>query len=217
MEGAVPPAVEGDNFTKSHYMDATVYVPQGSLATYQSADVWKNFWDIQEIGAPETPDVEVKKCATPIINFNNNGLDIICDTEGVELVTTVSCNDSNTYYGDRIDFSAIYEITTYATLSGYENSDVATATLCWIENGDGDDVATGVINIPATAALITSTNGTVTISCPLDGETVAVYTTSGVLIGTTTIENGAATIATGLSKGTIAVVKIGEKSLKVII
>lgn len=61
------------------------------------------------------------------------------------------------------------------------------------------------------------TNGTITISCSLDGEAVAVYTTGGVLVGTATIENGLATVATGLSKGTIAIVKIGKKSMKVII
>ena len=48
LEGTIPPIVEGDNFTKHHYMDATVYIPQGSLSTYQSADIWKVFWDIQE-------------------------------------------------------------------------------------------------------------------------------------------------------------------------
>ena len=48
LEGTIPPIVGNDNFTKSHYMDATVYVPFGSLATYQVAETWNNFWDIQE-------------------------------------------------------------------------------------------------------------------------------------------------------------------------
>ena len=48
LEGTIPPIVGDDNFTKSHYMDATVYVPIGSLSTYQTADTWKNFWNIQE-------------------------------------------------------------------------------------------------------------------------------------------------------------------------
>jgi hypothetical protein len=36
-------------------------------------------------------------------------------------------------------------------------------------------------------------------------------------IGSATIENGCATIQSGLSKGDIAIVKIGEKSIKVIL
>ena len=54
-------------------------------------------------------------------------------------------------------------------------------------------------------------------SCQLNGEAVAVYTADGVLVGTATIDNGTVTIATGLSKGTIAIVKIGEKSVKVVV
>lgn len=43
-----PPSVGGNNFTNQQYIDAKVYVPQGSLAAYQVADVWKNFWGLQE-------------------------------------------------------------------------------------------------------------------------------------------------------------------------
>ena len=55
------------------------------------------------------------------------------------------------------------------------------------------------------------------INCALDGESVEVYTTGGALVGTTTIANGNATIQTALSKGSIAIVKIGDKSVKVIV
>ena len=76
---------------------------------------------------------------------------------------------------------------------------------------------TNVIDIPATAVLIRSGNGALYIKCPLDGEAVAVYTSGGTLVGATTIENGSASIQSGLSKGTIAIVKIGNKSVKVIL
>ena len=36
-------------------MTLKVYVPKGSLAAYQSADVWKNFWNLQE---SETTDID---------------------------------------------------------------------------------------------------------------------------------------------------------------
>ena len=42
--------------------------------------------------------------------------------------------------------------------------------------------------------LVTSSNGSISISCSLNGESVAVYTTAGTLIATTVIENGTATI-----------------------
>ena len=43
-----PPTVGRGNFTNQQYLDAKVYVPQGSLAAYQAADVWMNFWGLQE-------------------------------------------------------------------------------------------------------------------------------------------------------------------------
>ena len=46
--GETPPTIGSDNFTKEQYLDLDIYVPKGFLATYQSADTWKEFWDIQE-------------------------------------------------------------------------------------------------------------------------------------------------------------------------
>ena len=84
-------------------------------------------------------------------------------------------------------------------------------TIVTLNGGD----YTNVTDIPAKAVLVTSSNGSINISCSLDGESVAVYTTAGTLIATTTIENGTATVATGLSKGSVAIVKIADKSIKV--
>lgn len=49
-------------FTKNQYMTLNVYVPQGSLSAYQNADVWKDFWNLQE-GAPT--GIESVKNITP--------------------------------------------------------------------------------------------------------------------------------------------------------
>ena len=46
--GETPPTIGSDNFTKEQYLDLDIYVPKDFLATYQSADTWKEFWDIQE-------------------------------------------------------------------------------------------------------------------------------------------------------------------------
>ena len=76
---------------------------------------------------------------------------------------------------------------------------------------------TNIIEIPTTAVFITSSNGALYINCSLEGEEAAVYTSSGTLVGKATITNGNATVQTTLSKGSIAIVKIGEKSVKVIL
>lgn len=48
-----PPTFESYDFTNKQYINMNVYVAKGSLAAYQTADVWKNFWNIQEY-SPET-------------------------------------------------------------------------------------------------------------------------------------------------------------------
>lgn len=44
-----PPNLEDENYiSQLTYANLPVYVPKGSLATYQAADGWKNFWEIRE-------------------------------------------------------------------------------------------------------------------------------------------------------------------------
>ena len=215
LEGTIPPIVEGDNFTKRHYMDATVYVPQGSLSTYQSADIWKNFWDIREEGTTEIPEEEVKKCATPVITYSNSGLDITSETDGAEIHTDITCSDANSYNGDRIDLSAKYTITTYATKQEFQNSEAVTATLYWIAVSS-DEGVTDVFEVEAMPVLVTCSNGTINICGGKEGAEVVVYTTSGVAVGNAIITNGNVAVSTGLAKGEIAVVNIAGKGIKIV-
>ena len=195
----------------------TLHVPEEAINSYKATAPWSSFGTIVTLNGediePEIP--EVKICATPVISYSDGKLLFKCETEGAECVTDIKSNDIDRFYGNSVNLSATYSISVYAMATGYENSETVNATLCWIEcECDGSD-DTGVINIPAKAALVTSNNGILSISCQLDGEEVAVYTTAGVLIGTTTIDNGTATVATGLSKGSVAIVNIAGKSIKV--
>ena len=197
----------------------TLHVPAEAINSYKATAPWNTFGNIValdgEIVEPEEP--EVKICATPTISYNNGKLSFECETEGAEFTTDVTCSDINKFYDSEINFSATYNISVYATATGYDNSDTVNATLCWIECDCDADDNTGIINIPAKAVFVTSNNGTINISCSLEGENVAVYSSNAMFIGSATIENGCATIRSGLSKGDIAIVKIGEKSIKVIV
>ena len=213
--GETPPSVENNNFTENDYVNITLYVPTGSLETYQNADTWENFWDIREMGTTETPEVEVKKCATPVITYNNSGLDITSETDDAEIHTNITCNDVGSYNGSRIDLSETYSITTYATKSGYQNSETVTATLCWIAVSGGSE-ENCIIEVEAMPVLITCDNGTIIICGGEDGAEVVVYTTSGVAVGNDIITNGNATVSTGLTKGETAIINIAGKGIKVV-
>ena len=54
------------------------------------------------------------------------------------------------------------------------------------------------------------------INTLLEGESVELYAKDGILIGVAVVENGTATIQSALSKGSVAIVKIGEKSVKIV-
>ena len=202
------PATSSDAFEGSYPEYMTLHVPAEAINSYKITVPWSNFGSIAYV----TP-----KCAAPVIEYYNGELIIECETENAEFVTEVTNDYTGNYNSNAIALSATYNISVYATAEGYENSDIVNATLCWIEcNCDADD-NTDIINIPAKLVLVTSNNGTINISCSLEGENVAVYTSNAMFIGSTTIENGCASIHSGLSKGNIAIVKIGEKSIKVIV
>ena len=205
------PSTDIDAFKESYPEHITLHVPKDAINSYRTSQPWSNFGTIVTLDGGN-----VKKCATPSIAYSNGNLYFNCDTEEAEFVTDITSNDFGKFYNNCIELSATYNISLYATAQGYENSETVNAALCWIDNNNGNN-SNNIINVQATPILIISTNGIITINCTLNGEAVAVYTTGGVFVGTTTIENGSATIATGLSKGAIAIVKIGEKNVKVII
>ena len=54
----------------------------------------------------------------------------------------------------------------------------------------------------------------ITVSDCRDGENVSVYSVGGQLISTAVINNGSAVIKTNLQAGSVVIVKIGQKSVK---
>ena len=201
-------------FNESNPEYMTLHVPAEAINSYQTTAPWSNFGTIVTL---DGESVVTPKCENPVIKYSNGELVIECETENAEFVTEVTNDYTGNYNSNAIALSATYNISVYATASGYENSDIVNATLCWIECDCDANVSTGIIDIPAKAVLVTSNNGTINITCSLEGESVELYTSDAMFIESTTIENGCATIESGLSKGDIAIVKIGEKSIKIII
>lgn len=209
-----PPLVETNNFTNSHYLNTTVYVPKGTFATYQVADIWKEFWDIQEYEVPEVPDAEIKKCSTPIINYDNGKLTITSETEGAEFVTEIKNNDIKKHYDNIIELTVTYNITSYAKLEGYANSDIATATLCWIETENTPSDLTQIESIPV---IISSQNHNIIIKGVMINTEITIYDINGTKICSEIATSENIEINTTLNKNDIAIVHIGTKIVKIFI
>ena len=120
------------------------------------------------------------KCAIPIITYSDGCLHYICETEGAECITNITDVDIQTHKGNVVRLTATYTINVYATATGYENSDIATATLCWIDAEPKiEGIENRVAQVRANAVLIQSHNGVLSIAGVADGTDIAVYSTSG--------------------------------------
>ena len=207
-----PPFLYDNSF--SNY-SVPLRVPEGCIEAYRTAQGWKNF---KSIAALDGSTPEPSKCANPTISYQNGTLTFYSETEGVEYISEITDADIKKYNGASVPLTATYHITVYATKAGYYDSDVVTATLCWIDaeptNGGFTD---GVASVAARAVLIQSHDGMLTVQGADDGQQVSVYSTGGVLAGSAVSRNGQATVATSLQPGTVAIVKIGNKSVKMVV
>jgi len=159
-----------------------------------------------------------EKCANPTIKYENGKLNMECTTDGVTYVTNITVADATQYYDATIQLSATYNISVYATKEGYDNSETVTATLCWIDQQPKTEgITDGIVNVTAKAVLIKSNGGMLTVEGVDDGETIDVYTINGVNRGSVVSQNGMASIDSNIQSGNVAIVRIGQKSVKVIV
>ena len=193
-----------------------LYVPAEAVNCYQATNPWSKFSELKTISG----DPIDNKCTTPTISYADKKLTFSCETEGVEFVSKITDADIKDHNGSEISLSATYEISVYATKSGYTNSDVATATLVWT-----DAIFTETTPETPTSAkavqesipvLISAKGGNISVRCEADGQEVNVYTIDGLSLGTATVKNGEALISTSIPSGDIAVVKVGGRSVKVL-
>ena len=160
------------------------------------------------------------KCATPTISYVDHKLKFSCETEDVKFFSAIKDDDIRLYDTDEIELSVTYTITVIATKDDYDNSDEATATLCWVEQQPTTEGITdedAIMEMKALPVLIQSQGGIITIQGAAEGTPIAIYDTSGKKYGTTISGKDSATIATSLRPGSVAIVKLGEKSVKIVI
>ena len=212
------PTTGGYTFRKTNIENATLYVPAASINDYNAVEPWKNFKSIMRLDGtmPEVPKVE--KCATPTIAYQKGKLTFECETEGATCRYTITDADIKSDVGNEVDLTVTYNISVYATKAGYDNSDVVTATLCWIDvTPTGENIVVGQAEVRAVPVLIESDGGVLTVKGVAEGTSVSVYDTSGRKVGSATATAQATRISTSLCNDHIGIVRIGDKAVKVAI
>ena len=204
-------------FSQNTFLNATLYVPKGTIGKYKATDGWKDFVFIEEgTGGGDTPTTQ--KCEKPTISYENGQLKFASATDGAEFISEITDSDIKKNYEATVSLTATYNISVYATKSGYDNSETATATLCWIDaSPKTEGITNGIANIPAQAVLIQSEGGSIKVQGVDEGTQVNVYGINGTQAGSAISQSGAAIVNTNLQPGSIAIVKIGQKSVKVAI
>ena len=209
------PTTDDKAFYGTAVENVTLHVPAALIDTYKTVAPWNGFKAVVALNG-EIP--EIPTCATPTIRYANGKLSFDCETEDVKFVSEITDGgDIRKYYDAEIQLKATYHIRVYATKWAYDDSDVATATLCWIDAAPKTEgITNSIASVPAKAVLIQTNGGMITIQGANDGTQVSVYGINGTQAGSAISNNGAATVNTNLQPGSIAIVKIGEKCVKII-
>jgi len=213
-----PPIWSGrcQNFSNNQFMNVPVLVPSGSIPAYESANIWKKFWNIREY-LDDGTEPETKKCEMPSISYCNGKLIFATKTEGATCYYSITDSDIKAGSGSELQLAVTYNISVYASKTGCENSETATATLCWIDaTPQTEGITDGVAQISSKAVLIQSEGGILKVEGVDDGTPISVYTLDGKQAGSAVSRNGAALIGTNIQPGNATIVKIGNKSVKVI-
>ena len=209
-------------FSQNTFNNATLYVPKGTIDKYKATNGWKDFFFIEEgVGpggdTPQPPTPEQQKCEKPTISYENGKLTFSSATDGATCQYSITDTDIKAGSGNEVQLGVTYTINVYATKAGYDNSETATATLCWIDQQPKTEgITNGIANIPAQAVLIQSEGGSIKVQGVDEGTQINVYGINGTQAGSAISQSGAATINTNLQPGSIAIVKIGQKSVKVV-
>ena len=210
--------LRGRTFDENTFYNATLYVPVGTIDKYKATEGWKDFIFIEEGTGPNGGDTPLKdKCATPTVGYQNGKLMFNCDTEGAICQYSITDDDIKSGSSNEVQLGVTYNISVYATKFGYENSETATATLCWIEVEPKTEGITNIVsNVRARAVLIQSNGNQLTISGAEEGTAINVFDISGKQAGSAKATSETTTINTTLRSGDIGIVKIGEKAIKVL-
>lgn len=128
----------------------------------------------------------------------------------------VSFSFSNQTYLNSILYVPVGMKDRYLVAEGWKNFfNIQEMDVADMWNGNGDP-KNSLEQVRANTILIQSYNGTLNIQGASDGTNICIYSTSGMMVGSAKSVGSSASIATSLRNGEIAIVKIGDKSVKVV-
>ena len=88
IKATTPPSFNGNpGFSNNQYLNAKLYVPNESLGNYHTADVWKDFWNIEESDfSSSTTHIFVDEKKYPIGIYDINGRQYAKPIKGLNIM-----------------------------------------------------------------------------------------------------------------------------------
>lgn len=204
-------------FSQNTFNNATLYVPKGTIDKYKTTFGWEDFLFIEE-GTGPNDNPSTMKCEMPTISYLSGKLSFNSATDGVTYHFDITDSDIKSGSAQELDLSVTYNIRVYATKEGYENSETAKATLCWIDvEPQTDGIDNGIAQVRANAVMIRANGSQLIVEGADDNTVIAVFTLDGVQVDSAISKNGIAQLNTNTIRDSAVIVKIGHKSVKVII
>lgn len=207
------PTTEGNIFDTRTLAEATLHVPASALTTYQSTSPWSRFTNIVAIGSGGNTET---KCATPIVNYSAGRLMFSSTTPGATFHSTITDSDIKSYETSEVNLSVTYTVQVYATAPGYEQSETTWVSLCWIDATPVTDIQKAT-TVEARPILILSSGSILTISGIEEGTPVIIYSIGGQQTNSAVADSNSLTIDSRLAVGSVALVSIGDKTMKMVI
>ena len=207
------PTTDANAFINTDINYSTLHVPASAINNYRTTAPWSGFGTIVTLDGEE-PVIE--QCAKPTIHYLNGKLSFKCATEGVEFKYDIADSDVTNGSGSTVDLNVTYYISVYAMHEGYENSETATATLCWIDvDPQKEGIEDGVSEVKAVPVMIRVEGGGLVITGAIADEVISVYDLSGRQLGKTTAIEGTTCVPVNFNGQQVVIVQIGKRAMKV--
>ena len=199
-----PIPMETKEFAAMVYRNATLNIPEGSLTRYQNADVWKNFWYVNEFNPKKGKDIFLT------INQADNGYVKQHLTEGTECSFTIVAAEgwkihSVTFNGEEVTA----QLTEEGTFTTPALSEDAVLNIAYEKIEDD----TMVENACASHIKVQGHHGTLRITGTTEGAAISIYATDGMLVAQESAE-GSETQLT-LPTGQVYIVKVADQVVKI--
>ncbi len=206
--------IEGNSYTFTNLSNECDYSYRVRGGNGDELSKWSNSIEVELADGP-TPQMDT--CATPQITLEKGVLSFVSETVGAKYHYTLTDSDvktTTTECDGTVNLAVIYEIEVYASAEGYHNSEKATATICWLDD-EPQPRPTEVINMKTTPVIIQNNGSYISVRGIKDNVDVSLYTTDGIQQTKATSRNGEAILHHTMKKGSVMIIHIGDKSVKV--